>query len=140
MFFRSVFALVAVAAMMPYRVYAQEPNCARNYTVSHTDLQVTGVCSFQLESVSADKVNANYSNLAIGEPLCLRIIGQDCDIVHVVEAADSCEAIAEVAGTTVDILLANNPNVDSECINISIGEVLCVADEVIVVKSTACGD
>ncbi|KAI0354143.1 hypothetical protein OH77DRAFT_1482530 [Trametes cingulata] len=143
MLFRSAFALVVAAVAASYPgVLAQEPNCARNYTVVAGDTcnliaAKTNTSTYQLESVNADKVNADCSNLAIGEPLCLGIVGQDCDVVHVVEAGDSCDAIAEAAGTTVDILLANNPNVNSDCTNIGVGEVLCTANEIIVVNSTA---
>ncbi len=45
-------------------------------------------------------------------------------MTHVVAASgDSCESIAQGAGTTKDIILANNPNVNSLCTNIYPGEV-----------------
>ncbi|CDO76046.1 hypothetical protein BN946_scf184959.g4 [Trametes cinnabarina] len=80
-------------------------------------------CSYQLATVNADKIDAACDNLAVGELLCLGIVGQDCDIVDVVQSGDSCAAIADDAGTTLDILLANNPNVNSDCTNIYPGEV-----------------
>lgn len=61
------------------------------------------------------------------QPLCLGIVGQDCQVTHVVASGDTCEAIAEASGTTFDIILANNPNVDSDCSNIHPGEV-CASD------------
>ncbi|KAI0666507.1 hypothetical protein C8Q78DRAFT_930262, partial [Trametes maxima] len=117
-------------------VRAQEPNCARNYTVVAGDTcdgisAKENVSTFQLATVNADKIDAACDNLAIGEPLCLGITGQDCQVTHVVESGDSCDSIAQGAGTTVAILLANNPNVNSECTNIGIGEVLCTANEII---------
>lgn len=47
----------------------------------------------------------------------------DCNTVHVVESGDFCAGIAGEAGISVDTLLANNPNVNSGCTNIAIGEV-----------------
>ena len=44
-------------------------------------------------------------------------------MTHVVVSGDSCSSIAQIAGTTVDIILANNPNVNSTCGNIYPGEV-----------------
>ncbi|PSS37404.1 hypothetical protein PHLCEN_2v768, partial [Hermanssonia centrifuga] len=55
-------------------------------------------------------------------PLCLGITGQDCDVVQVVEDGDSCAVIAGNAGVELSVLLANNPNVNSECSNIYVGE------------------
>ena len=69
------------------------------------------------------------------QPLCLGITGQDCEVTHVVVSGDSCPGIAQLAGTTEDILLANNPNINSGCTNIYPGEVLCIANEVIVKSS-----
>ncbi len=57
------------------------------------------------------------------QPLCLGIIGEDCDITHVVQPGDNCDSIAQEAKTTREILLANNPNVNAECTNIGVGEV-----------------
>ncbi|KAL1938732.1 hypothetical protein VTO73DRAFT_11335 [Trametes versicolor] len=137
MFSRSAFAVAVVAAVASIGgVSAQEPNCARNYTVELGDTcdgiaAKTNTPTFQLETVNADKIDAACDNLALGEPLCLGIIGEDCDITHVVQPGDSCAVIAQNAKTTLDILLANNPNVNADCTNIGVGEVLCTADEVI---------
>lgn len=64
------------------------------------------------------------------QPLCLGIVGQDCDITHVVQPGDNCDTIAQQAKTTRQILLANNPNVNTACTNINLGEVgpyeLCI--------------
>ncbi|KAI0777474.1 hypothetical protein BD413DRAFT_468040, partial [Trametes elegans] len=121
---------------------AQEPNCARNYTVQLGDTcdgisAKTNTSTFQLANVNADKINADCSNLFAGEALCLGITGQDCDVTHVVQSGDGCDSIADEAQTTEATLLANNPNVNSGCTNIYPGEVLCTADEVIVVNATS---
>ncbi|PIL31046.1 hypothetical protein GSI_05742 [Ganoderma sinense ZZ0214-1] len=116
-------------------------SCARNYTVVAGDT-CDGICAkenvstFQLASVNNGTINADCSNLFAGEALCLGIVGQDCQVTHVVKSGDSCLSIAQAAGTTEEILLANNPNVNSQCTNLHSGEVLCTADDVIVVNST----
>ncbi|KAI0653861.1 hypothetical protein C8Q70DRAFT_926946 [Cubamyces menziesii] len=142
MFARSAFAVAVVAVVASCGVYAQEPNCARNYTVSLGDTcdgisAKTNTSTYQLATVNADKIDAACDNLAVGEPLCLGIIGQDCDVVHVVASGDNCDAIAISAGTTDAILLANNPNVNSECTNIYPGEVLCTATELVYTSTSS---
>ncbi|CDO70211.1 hypothetical protein BN946_scf184942.g11 [Trametes cinnabarina] len=127
MFSRSSFIVAIVAAVALHGAYAQEPNCARNYTVVLGDTcdeisAKTNTSTYQLATVNADKIDAACDNLAVGELLCLGIVGQDCDVVDVVQSGDSCAAIADDAGTTLDILLANNPNVNSDCTNIYPGE------------------
>ncbi|KAI0801501.1 hypothetical protein C8Q74DRAFT_496827 [Fomes fomentarius] len=139
MFARSALTAAVFVFVATSGVHAQFSNCARNYTVVAGDtcdgISVkTSTSTFQLADVNK-QIDAACDNLAIGEPLCLGLIGQDCQVVHVVESGDSCVAIADAAGTTFDILLANNPNVNSECTNIRPGEVLCTADDVIVVSS-----
>ncbi|RDX44253.1 hypothetical protein OH76DRAFT_1487208 [Lentinus brumalis] len=136
MFANAAFALVLAAVAVSVR--AQEPNCARNYTVVPGDFcdgisAKTSVSTYQLATVNKDKIDAACDNLFVGEALCLGIRGQDCQVTHVVQAGDSCQGIADSAGTTLDILFANNPNVDNPgCTLIYPGEVLCTADDVIV--------
>ena len=60
------------------------------------------------------------------QTLCLGSFGQVCRETHVVAAGDTCGSIAAGAGTTVDLVLANNPNVDKHCLNIYPGEVCAV--------------
>ncbi|KAK0490265.1 hypothetical protein IW261DRAFT_1431179 [Armillaria novae-zelandiae] len=90
---------------------AQVANCARNYTLAEVNTNI----------------NVGCTNLFVGEVLCLGITGQDCTDTYVVASGDNCVAIAAAEGTTYDILLANNANVDATCANIYPGEVLCVA-------------
>lgn len=45
---------------------------------------------------------------------------------------DTCEAIATAHKVNTTLLHENNPQIDTECSNIYIGEVLCVADKVVV--------
>ncbi|KAI0666505.1 hypothetical protein C8Q78DRAFT_455167 [Trametes maxima] len=131
--------VVAAFAAASCQVYAQVPNCARSYVVQPGDTCDTigaknHVPSFQLETANSGKIDASCDNLKVGELLCLGIIGQDCEVTQVVKTGDNCESIATVAATTVAIMLANNPNVDSNCDNLHVGEVLCTADDIIVVQ------
>ena len=52
-------------------------------------------------------------------------MGQDCDTTHVIVSVDFCASVADTAGIDVNTLLANNPNVNSDCSNIYPDEV-CV--------------
>ncbi|KAM5538375.1 hypothetical protein V8D89_007977 [Ganoderma adspersum] len=140
MFTRSVVAVVVVA-VCGLGVSAAS-DCARNYTVVAGDT-CDGICakenvsSFQLASVNNATIDADCDNLFVGEALCLGIVGQDCQVTQVVAAGDTCQSIADAARTTVDILLANNPNVDSVCSNILPGEVLCTADDIVVTNASS---
>jgi hypothetical protein len=67
------------------------------------------------------------------KPLCLGLQGEDCATTHTVVAGDGCWQIANDAGTDLNTLFANNPNVAEDCSNIYPGEVLCVAPEVVVI-------
>jgi len=109
-------------------------DCSRNYTVKLGDVcnsisAAQNVSTFQLAEVNAGVVNANCTNLFVGEPLCLGMVGQDCTTVTVIKPNDTCFAIAAAADISLSILLQNNPNVDSNCDNIGLGEVLCTANQ-----------
>ncbi|ETW84919.1 hypothetical protein HETIRDRAFT_18523, partial [Heterobasidion irregulare TC 32-1] len=68
----------------------------------------------QVAFVNQNKVGAACDNLPVGEVLCLGVVGQDCATTHTVVSGDFCASIAGAAST----LLANNPNVSSDCSNI----------------------
>ncbi|EIW56218.1 uncharacterized protein TRAVEDRAFT_50700 [Trametes versicolor FP-101664 SS1] len=137
MFSRSAFAVAVVAAVAFIGgASAQEPNCARSYTVVPGDTcnligAKTNTPTFQIQRVNADKIDAGCENLIVGEPLCLGIVGQDCDITHVVQPGDTCDIIAQEAKTTLPILLVNNPDINTFCTNLLPGVVLCTANEII---------
>ncbi|KAI0653841.1 hypothetical protein C8Q70DRAFT_926914, partial [Cubamyces menziesii] len=110
--------------------------CSRFYTVVSGDTcdgisAKTSTPTFQLQEINADVINGECTNLFLGEVLCLGLTGQDCTDVHVVQSGDSCVDIANDAGTTLSTLLANNPNVNSACTDIYVGEVLCTANHII---------
>ena len=57
------------------------------------------------------------------QELCLGLEDKDCIDVVDVQSGDSCISIATTIGVPVSTLVANNPNVNSDCSNIYIGEV-----------------
>lgn len=87
------------------------------------------VSTFQLPHANPTGINADCSNLALGQPLCLGITGQDCTQTHVVISGEGCWQIATDAGTDLTTLLANNPNVNEACSNIYPGEVCSFPDQ-----------
>lgn len=128
-FFSILAALSAVRADIP-------ANCARTAFVQAGDTcnsisAAQGVSTFQLAFVNPTSIDANCDTLIAGEALCLGVTGQDCTDVHVVESGDFCALIASNAGIELNTLLANNPNVNSNCTNLGVGEVLCTASNVI---------
>ncbi|KAF5309129.1 hypothetical protein D9619_012784 [Psilocybe cf. subviscida] len=125
------FAAAAVATLV--QVHAQTtPVCHRSYTVQAGDFcdgisAAQNVSTYQLSNVNPT-INQACTNLFVGQSLCLGLVGQDCDKVHVVAAGDGCWSIANDAGISLADLYANNPNVNSaDCSNIYGGEVLCIA-------------
>ncbi|KAI0329365.1 hypothetical protein GY45DRAFT_878419 [Cubamyces sp. BRFM 1775] len=135
MFACFAFVFAAVTAAVSGSMLVSRADCARDYTVIPGDVcdgisAKTGTSTFQLRFVN-QVINETCTNLSAGQVLCLGIVGQDCTDVHVVQSGEDCVDIAKAAGTSLDTLLANNPNVNSDCTNIYVGEVLCTADSVI---------
>ncbi|KAF9457405.1 hypothetical protein BDZ94DRAFT_233721 [Collybia nuda] len=140
MFARAQLIVLAVAGVYlananPLKARA-DPVCARTYTVVAGDTcdkisASEGVSTYQLATANAGVINAACDNLWVDQVICLALEGKDCSPVHVVVAGDSCDAIADAAGTTSATLLANNPNVDADCANIYPDEVLCVSPTVV---------
>ncbi|KIP07338.1 hypothetical protein PHLGIDRAFT_13290 [Phlebiopsis gigantea 11061_1 CR5-6] len=121
---------VLVLATVFIGALAQFPSdCDRTYSVQAGDTcnsisENHDVSSFQLAFVNT-VINADCSNLFIGQLLCLGRNGQDCTIVHTVGDGESCVEIANNAGTPLNVLLENNQNVNATCSNLIVGEVLC---------------
>ncbi|KLO09987.1 hypothetical protein SCHPADRAFT_907282 [Schizopora paradoxa] len=138
--FRTMFSkLVILAAMaLPFLTGAAAqlpPNCDRTYTVQLGDVcdsisAANNVSTFQLAHVNPG-INADCSNLFEGEILCLGVAGEDCQTIHVVVSGDLCPTIAAAANISDSTLLSNNPNVNAQCSNIGIGEVLCTSSTII---------
>lgn len=55
--------------------------------------------------------------------LCLGTVGEDCTVTHVIVPGDFCAGIASSVGIDLNTLLANNPNINSDCTNLVVGEV-----------------
>ncbi|KGB78511.2 hypothetical protein CNBG_4349 [Cryptococcus deuterogattii R265] len=105
--------------------------CTRNATVQSGDTcdsisRQYGVSTYQLALVNDATIDENCDNLAPDESVCLGIEGQDCTKVYTVVANDTCAWIQEMYGISNETLYANNPQIDAECENIYVGEVLCV--------------
>ncbi|KAI0051351.1 carbohydrate-binding module family 50 protein [Auriscalpium vulgare] len=114
-----------------------QDSCARTYIVSSGDTcdkisASQNVSTFQLATVNEAIIDTACDNLAIGEVLCLGITGQDCSDVHIVASGDSCDLVSEAAGIPLSTLLINNPNVNSDCTSIDVGEVLCTSSTIFV--------
>ena len=86
--------------------------------------------SFQLSHINTF-INTACDNLVPGEVLCVAEKGKDCQPVHVVRAGDTCETIALGGRTTRPILIVNNPNINGNCSNLAVGEVVCVAQSAV---------
>ncbi|KAG1894768.1 uncharacterized protein F5891DRAFT_1175932 [Suillus fuscotomentosus] len=71
--------------------------------------------SVTLAAVNSKVIDRGCDNLAIGEVLCLGIKGQDCKVTQVLKGGETCHDIAKAAGITEKTLLANNPNLGSDC-------------------------
>ncbi|KAF5309247.1 hypothetical protein D9619_012776 [Psilocybe cf. subviscida] len=131
--YNALFAVAACAFATQVQVSAQTtPVCNRSYTVQPGDFcdgisAAQNVSTYQLANVNP-VINPMCTNLFVGQTLCLGLVGQDCDEVHVVAAGDGCWSIANDAAISLADLFANNPNINApNCTNIYGGEVLCIA-------------
>ncbi|KAI0329340.1 hypothetical protein GY45DRAFT_1325117 [Cubamyces sp. BRFM 1775] len=134
MFSRLAFVFAAISTVVSGNI-VPKATCSRFFEVSPGDTcdgisAQTSTPSFQLLLDNPGVINAACSNLMPGEILCLGVVGQDCTDVHVVQPGDVCVNIANEAGILLSTLLANNPNVNSACSNLHVGEVLCTANEI----------
>ncbi|ORY25807.1 hypothetical protein BCR39DRAFT_277723 [Naematelia encephala] len=108
--------------------------CTRNATVQSGDTcdsisHKYGVSTFQLALVNEASINENCDNLTPNQIVCLGVQGQDCQKTYTVVANDTCAWVEEMYGMPNGTLYANNPQINGECNNIYIGEVLCVDTE-----------
>ncbi|KAE9390179.1 hypothetical protein BT96DRAFT_353020 [Gymnopus androsaceus JB14] len=69
-------------------------------------------------------VNAECSNLSVGEVLCI-----PCATQYTIRPGDVCDSIAAQFGVTAAELQAANAAVDPLCDNLAVGEVLCIPSE-----------
>ncbi|KAG7095098.1 hypothetical protein E1B28_005885 [Marasmius oreades] len=110
-------------------------DCVRRYTVAEGDTcdsisASENVSTYQLAVINAGYIDQQCSNLKPGDNICLGYDGEDCTTTYVVKAKDTCDAITQAHSVDITTLLANNPQINDNCDNIYIGEVLCVAPEI----------
>jgi len=130
--------LIAVAlAAMPFVAQpVMAADCARSYTVQQGDIcdsisAAKNVSTYQLAINNIQQIDSQCTNLVPGETLCLGYKdAEDCKTTYVVKADDDCEAISKSFGLNSTILTLNNPQIDNECGNLYIGEVLCTSKTV----------
>ncbi|CDO72424.1 hypothetical protein BN946_scf184977.g124 [Trametes cinnabarina] len=135
MFARTVVAALVAAPFVAQAVLAA--SCTRQYTVKEGDWCDTisaanNVSTYQLAIVNAKSINSACNNLQVGQVLCLGTEGEDCTNTHVVQKDETCDLITGTYNINATLLYANNPQIDSSCDNLYIGEVLCVASSVAV--------
>ncbi|PPR00072.1 hypothetical protein CVT24_008974 [Panaeolus cyanescens] len=123
-----MFSKLITVAVIAASVQTAFAACTRSYTVKEGDYcdkisATQGVSTFQLAAVNAGTINDECTNLLPGQELCLGNTGEDCTTTYTVVADDTCSGIAEAAGLNSTILFLNNPQINSECDNIYIGEV-----------------
>lgn len=82
--------------------------------------------TFQFALVNDATVDENCDNLQPGQVVCLGVNGQDCSKIYTVVEDDTCDWIQQQYGIANETLYANNPQINADCTNIYIGEVLCV--------------
>ncbi|KAH7906289.1 hypothetical protein BJ138DRAFT_1071932 [Hygrophoropsis aurantiaca] len=134
---RILFAVFAGASLVSAQNSSLPANCDRS-TVVHLGetcdiISATfNVSTYQLAAVNTGIIDAGCDNLAVGEPLCLGLTGQDCNTTYVIQSGDTCQTIASGAGIPVNTLLTNNPNVNPICSNIYPNEVLCTSAQIYV--------
>ncbi|KAI5119546.1 hypothetical protein M0805_008532 [Coniferiporia weirii] len=128
--------LAAIATLPLFASTALASDCARTYTVTDGDIcdsisAANNASTYQLAAINS-QINNDCSNLVSNEVICLGTVGEDCATTYVVKTQDTCDDIAGAFGINTTMLWTNNPNIDSECGNIYVGEVLCVAESALV--------
>ncbi|TFK47267.1 hypothetical protein OE88DRAFT_787581 [Heliocybe sulcata] len=133
MFSKTFVATLAVVPFVAQSVAAAD--CARSYTIQAGDIcdsisQKNNVSTYQLAVVNYGKIDQTCSNLNPGDSLCLGYPGEDCTTTYTVQKDDDCSAVMSARGLNTTIFSANNPQIDSSCSNMYIGQVLCMAETV----------
>ncbi|THH17969.1 hypothetical protein EUX98_g9033 [Antrodiella citrinella] len=129
-----MFAASVVAALLalPFTSVAAT-DCARSYTVKTGDYcdlisAQNNASTYQLAVTNNPSINSDCSNLQPGQSICLGFVGQDCTTTYVVQGGDTCEGVYTAHGVNATLFQHNNPQLDSQCDNLYIGEVVCVSN------------
>jgi len=126
----------AAILALPFLVQtAYAATCVRKYTIQSGDIcdsisAAQNVSTYQLSAINVGTINASCDNLVPGTEICIGYADEDCSTTYVVRANDTCYDIATNHGTNTSLLYQNNPQIDQDCSNIYVGEVLCVANQV----------
>jgi len=131
-----MFPKVVVAAST-FALLANAGPCVRQYTVKEGDIcdsisATKSVSTYQLAVINHGVIDSSCSNLMPGSTICIGYENEDCSTTYVVKKDDTCDLITSATSIDSTLLWANNPQIDSGCSNLYIGEVLCVAKSVIV--------
>ena len=123
---------LAIASLALFLQGAYAADCARKYTVKAGDYCDTisaanKASTYQLGALNAGVINERCSNLVPGQEICLGTTEVDCQDTIVVIPGHTCAAIWKEAGADKDAFFANNPQVEKDCKNIYVDEVLCVS-------------
>lgn len=131
MHFSTAFVVLPLLAHSAFAV----KTCARKYTVKAGDIcdgisAAQNVSTYQLSAANTGIIDSECSNLVPGTDICIGYTGEDCSTTHVVQTDDTCEQIASNFNINSTILYMNNPQINADCTNIYIGEVLCTSGTV----------
>jgi len=121
---------------------AAQSTCTRSYTVQEGDYcdaisAAHNSSTYQLAVSNYQTINDGCTNLVPEQLLCLGLTGQDCQTTYIVQENDYCDLIAGNFGINSTLLMTNNPQIDDNCYNLYVGEVLCVANSVLVTPAPA---
>ncbi|KAG5637273.1 hypothetical protein H0H81_005167 [Sphagnurus paluster] len=84
-------------------------------------------------------INAACTNLIGGTAICTDSALNNCGSVYAVKGTEGgCAGIATALKITLAQLLSLNPNVNAQCTNIYVGEMLCTSQRAAGTPSTAC--
>jgi len=125
-------ALVALFLALPFVAQsALASKCSRTYVVKSGDIcdsisAANNVSTYQLAAVNQGDIAPTCNNLYVNQKLCLAHEGEDCGNVYVVNLGDTCESLETKFGINSTFLWQNNPQINSGCTNIYVGEVLCI--------------
>jgi len=110
-------------------------SCKRWHTVQSGEIcdsicQAESVALYQLFVLNPE-IDAECTNLMPGQELCLAKPNEDCKQVYQVKPNDTCEEVSEAHGIKLATFFYNNPQVNQDCTNLYIDEVVCVAHDYI---------
>ncbi|KAI9570925.1 hypothetical protein HD554DRAFT_2203705 [Boletus coccyginus] len=141
--FPKALAVLSVALVAQF-VSAGNPGCTRSYTVKAGDIcdsisAANNVSTYQLAVINDNIIDPDCDNLMPGSTLCLGWQGQDCSTTRVVKLGDTCDGITYASGVNETIFYLNNPQLNEDCTNLYVGEVVCTSSIVQVPPKPASG-